>query len=107
MSFPFDASALGPLMAGFQDKVRQLREDAGRIEVDGAAGGGLVRVRANGKMQLVSVYISPEAREDGELLEDLVVAAVNDAMRKAREALASQVSELTGGLPIPPGLLNF
>jgi hypothetical protein len=71
--------------------------------VEGSAGGGMVTALANGKGELLSVRIDPEAvkGEDIEMLQDLVAAAVNDALRKARELLTQEVSRLAGGLNLP------
>jgi hypothetical protein len=71
--------------------------------VEGSAGGGMVTAVANGKGELLSVRIDPEAvkGEDIEMLQDLVAAAVNDALRKARELLTQEVSRLAGGLNLP------
>jgi len=71
--------------------------------VEGSAGGGMVTAVANGKGELLSVRIDPEAvkGEDVEMLQDLVAAAVNDALRKARELLTQEVSRLAGGLNLP------
>jgi DNA-binding YbaB/EbfC family protein len=71
--------------------------------VEGSAGGGMVMAVANGKGELLSVRIDPEAvkGEDIEMLQDLVTAAVNDALRKARELLTQEVSRLAGGLNLP------
>ena len=107
MSLPFDLSAFGPLFSGFQQRLEQLKEEAGQAEVTGKAGGGLVTVTANGKLEVVAVRISDEARADRELLEDLVAAATNVAMRQARDILSGKLTELTGGLPLPPGMLGF
>jgi len=103
-------------MAGLGDLMKQaqrLKAEMDRIQaeaatktVEGSAGGGMVTVVANGKGELLSVTIDPEAvrGDDVEMLQDLVTAAVNDALRKARELLAQDVSRLTGGLSLP-GLL--
>ena len=71
--------------------------------VEGSAGGGMVTAVANGKGELLSVRIDPEAvkGEDVEMLQDLVAAAVNEALRKARELLTQEVSRLAGGLNLP------
>lgn len=97
----FDMSALGGMMAGIQ----RIQAEALEARVEGAAGGGLVTVVANGKQEILSVSISEGAMEDRELLEDLVTAAVSDALRKSREYLAAQMQTVTGGLPMPPGLI--
>lgn len=84
----------------------RIQAEAETKTVEGSAGGGMVTVVANGKGELLSVTIDPEAArgDDVEMLQDLVTAAVNDALRKARELLAQEVSRLTGGLGLP-GLL--
>ena len=100
-------------MAGLGDIMKQaqrlkaemdrLQAEAATKTVEGSAGGGMVTVVANGKGDLLSVKIDPEAArgEDLEMLQDLVVAASNDALRRARELLAQEVSRLTGGLSLP------
>ena len=91
-----------------RETVEKATESLGQIQVEGTAGGGVVTARANARLELVSVRIDPKLLADGdaELLEDLVTAAVNQALVKAREAMASSMSSLTGGLPIP-GLANL
>jgi DNA-binding YbaB/EbfC family protein len=71
--------------------------------VSGTAGGGIVSVTANGAMQIVSVTLDPEVVKSGdvEMLQDLVVAAANDALRKAHEMMAEEMKSVTGGLKIP------
>ena len=100
-------------MAGLGDIMKQaqrlkaemdrLQAEAATKTVEGSAGGGMVTVVANGKGDLLSVKIDPEVArgEDLEMLQDLVVAASNDALRRARELLAQEVSRLTGGLNLP------
>lgn len=77
-------------------------ESLGRVEVEGDAGGGTVTARVNGRLEVVSVHIDPKLLSggDAELLEDLVAAAVNAGMVKAREAAAQSFSGMTGGLPM-------
>jgi DNA-binding YbaB/EbfC family protein len=77
-------------------------ESLGQVEVEGDAGGGTVRAKVNGRLEVVSVHIDPKLLGDGdvELLEELVTVAVNAAMVKAREAAARSLSSLTGGLPL-------
>ncbi len=96
---------LGPLLAGFQQNMAKVKAEAAATEHEGTAGGGLVTVRVNGENQILKVSISPDAADDVEMLEDLVVAATNDALRRAREHTAAAMQELLGGLPIPPGML--
>jgi nucleoid-associated protein EbfC len=86
-----------------RETVEKATESLGQVQVEGTAGGGVVTARANGRMELVSVRIDPKLLADGdaELVEDLVTAAVNQALTKAREAAARSISSLAGGLPIP------
>ena len=90
-------------------KIRESMEKAGealgQLQVEGSAAGGAVVAKVNGRLELLSIRIEPKLVSDGdvELLEDLVTAAVNQAMTKAREEAAKS---LTGGLPIPPGMLG-
>ena len=86
-----------------RESVEKATEALGQLEVEGTAGGGVVSAKVNGKMELLSVRIEPKLLTDGdtELLEDLVTAAVNQALTKAREAAAQSISSIAGGLPIP------
>ena len=89
-----------------QETVQKATESLGQLQVEGNAGGGVVTATANGRLELVSVRIDPKLLADGdaELLEDLVTAAVNNALGKAREAAAKSLSSLAGGFPLPGGL---
>ena len=110
MSFPMDPGGLGGLggmFSGMQQRMEQMKAEAAQTEVEGSAGGGLVTVVANGGMEVVRVRISPDAADDTEMLEDLIVAATNDAMRKAKDVLGQKMSSLMGGMPLPPGLMGF
>ena len=93
-----------------QENLRKATESLGQLQVEASSGGGVVSARANGRLELVAVRIDPKLLADGdaELLEDLVTAAVNQALTKAREAAAKSLTSLAGGLPIPgfPGLLG-
>lgn len=102
-------------MKGFGDLVKQaqkvkaeverIQEEAASIRVEGSAGGGMVTVVANGRGEVLEVRIDPEVlKEDLEMLQDLIVAAANEALRKSREFLTQQMGRLAGGLGIP-GLL--
>ena len=100
---------LGELMKQAQrmkTEMDRIQAEAATKTVEGSAGGGMVTVLANGKGEILSVRIDPEVArgEDQEMLQDLVTAAANDALRKARELLAQEVSRVAGGLGLP-GLL--
>jgi nucleoid-associated protein EbfC len=86
-----------------QEQMMALQEEVGRKEVEATAGGGMVTVKANGKQELVSIKIDPEvvSKDDVQMLEDLVLAASNEALRKSRELVAQEMGKLTGGLKIP------
>jgi len=89
-----------------QEKMEQLQRDVAAVEVEGAAGGGLVTVVMTGKSEMKRVKIDPSLLkpEEAEILEDLIVAASNDARTKAEAKLAEKMRELTGGLQLPPGM---
>lgn len=100
---------LGDLMKQAQRlkaEMERIQAEAATKTVEGSAGGGMVTAVASGKGDLLSVRIDPAAvrEEDLDMLQDLITAAANDALRKAREMLAQEVSRLTGGFGLP-GLL--
>ena len=85
-----------------QAQMAKIQEDLAGEQVEGSAGGGMVTVTCNGQGDVVAVKIEPEvAGDDVEMLEDLVLAAVNDAIRKSKELANSRMSQLTGGLGMP------
>ncbi len=89
-----------------QDKMQGLQEEIAAMEASGMSGGGLVRTLVDGKGGLKSVKIdaSLAKADEIEILEDLIVAAVNDARGKAEAAAQAKMQELTAGLPLPPGM---
>jgi nucleoid-associated protein EbfC len=86
-----------------REAIEKATESLGQVQVEGTAGGGVVTAKVNGRMEVLSVRIDPKLLADGdvELLEDLVTAAVNQGLTRAREAAAKSMQSLTGGLPIP------
>ncbi|NND49286.1 MAG: YbaB/EbfC family nucleoid-associated protein [Rhizobiales bacterium] len=88
-----------------QEKMQAMQEGLAEIEVVGSSGGGLVTVTLTGKGEMVRVGIDPTMvkPEEAQILEDLLVAAHGDAKSKLEATLAEKMSELTGGLPLPPG----
>jgi DNA-binding YbaB/EbfC family protein len=97
-------------MANLQRMAQQMQQDMLRIQtelestvVEGSAGGGVVTASVTGKQELISVKIDPSAvdAEDVEMLQDLVVAAVNDALRSSRELAEQKMAAVTGGLRLP------
>lgn len=92
----------------FQTKMAKLQEELGEKTVEASSGGGMVTVVVNGKQEVLSLIIDNEVIDpgDSEMLQDLIIAAVNDAMSKAKEMMNEGMGELTKGMNIPglPGL---
>ena len=88
-----------------QDRMNKVQKELETETVEATAGGGAVTVVATGAQKLVSVRIDPEATGDPEMLQDLVVAAVNEAMEKSKEMAAAKMQAVTAGLGLPPGLI--
>ncbi len=86
-----------------QADMERLQEELGSQSVEGTAGGGMVKAVVTGKQEVVSIAIEKEVvdPEDVEMLQDLVTAAVNEALRKSRDMMTEQMSKLTGGMNIP------
>jgi hypothetical protein len=86
-----------------REKLVRIQEEAARTTVEASAGGGMVTATVNGKLELVRLRIDPGVFEDRdrELVEDLVVAAVNEALRRAQERVREEMGRLTGGFKIP------
>ncbi|HIC77053.1 MAG TPA: YbaB/EbfC family nucleoid-associated protein [Candidatus Dadabacteria bacterium] len=88
-----------------QKKMKELQEGLANLEVEGSSGGGLVSVKVNGKGEVKKIKIDPSLMkpEEVEILEDLIVAAFNEAKKKAEEASAEEMKKMTGGMNFPPG----
>ena len=88
-----------------QNELQKAQASLDAIEVEGASGGGLVRIKASAKGRIVSVAIDDSLLQPSEktMLEDLIVAAFNDARAKADQVSAEEMSKMTAGLPLPPG----
>ena len=86
-----------------QQQMAAMQEEIGKKTVEATAGGGMVTVQANGKQEILSIKIDPEvvSKDDVQMLEDLVLAACNEALRKSRELVQQELGKLTGGLKIP------
>lgn len=88
-----------------QENLKKAQEELARAEVTGSAGGGMVEVTLTGRHEAKKVTINFEAiGDDHEMLEDLLVAAINDAVNKVAEATESQMGQATAGMPLPPGM---
>ncbi len=104
--------AMGDLMGmmkqakELQARMEAMQAEVAALEVGGSAGAGLVNVTMNGKGEMKAIRIDPSLLkpDEAEILEDLVIAAVNDARAKAEAALADKMREMTGGLQLPPGM---
>ena len=94
---------------GLQQKMADMQAELETVEVEGAAGGGAVKVVATAKGEAKSVAIDPSLMvpEDKEILEDLLVAALNDARGRGERVMQERMQEVTKGLPLPPGLKLF
>ncbi|RFF32420.1 YbaB/EbfC family nucleoid-associated protein [Wenzhouxiangella sediminis] len=86
-----------------QENLKKAQEELAELEVTGEAGGGLVKVQMNGRHEVRRVVIDPEVGDDREMIEDLVAAAINDAVKRIQETTKERMSGLTGGMPMPPG----
>jgi DNA-binding YbaB/EbfC family protein len=86
-----------------QAKITQLQEEMADRIVEASSGGGMVNIVMNGKQEVLNVRIDPEVvnREDVEMLQDLIVAAMNEAIRKSQEMMTEEMKKVTGGLNIP------
>jgi nucleoid-associated protein EbfC len=86
-----------------QSRMAKIQEELAQKTVDGSAGGGMVQVTVNGQLALTAIKIDPSVinSEEKEMLEDLIMAAINDGMRKARDMASTEMSKITGGLKIP------
>jgi DNA-binding YbaB/EbfC family protein len=88
-----------------QDRMNKVQSELETETVEATAGGGAIRVVATGTQKLVSVTIDPAAASELEMLQDMVVAAVNDAMEQSKQLAASKMQAVAAGLGLPPGLL--
>src|SRR5262245_64051894 len=89
-----------------QGRMQQMQEELASLQVDGQSGGGLVKVTLNGKMEPRAVKIDPSLikPEEAEMLEDLLLAALQEAKAKVEAALQDKMKEVNGGLPMQPGV---
>ncbi len=92
-----------------QQKMQDVQAELDNVEVEGSSGGGFVKVRMTAKGQMKAVSIDPSllVADEKEIVEDLIVAAANDARVKAERTMQERLEEVTKGLPLPPGLKLF
>jgi len=106
MKFPGGLD-LQEMMKQAQQMQEEMQREMQRVRVDASAGGGVVSVAMNGAKELIDLKIDPEAVKTGdvEMLQDLIIAAVNEATRKADEALKGKLGSKLGGMGLPDGLI--
>ena len=90
-----------------QERVKKLQEEAAGKTVEASSGGGMVTVVANGRQEVLSIKIDPSVVDpkDIDMLQDLVTAAVNEALRKSQDLMKDEMAKLTAGMGLPPGLI--
>jgi DNA-binding YbaB/EbfC family protein len=107
----FNKANIGGLMKQaqqMQDNMKKAQEDLGKVEVIGESGAGLVKVTMTCRHDVRRVQIDPSLlADDKDMLEDLIAAAMNDAVRKAESTSTEKMSSITAGFPMPPGLKMF
>jgi DNA-binding YbaB/EbfC family protein len=98
-----DLSGMMKQAQKLQAKMMAMQEEVGNRTVNAQAGGGMVEAVVNGRQELVSLRIDPEVvvAEDVEMLQDLILAALNEALNRSRELMAAEMAKLTGGMKIP------
>ena len=89
-----------------QKKMAEIQEKLNSIEVEGTSGGGMIKVisTAKGEIKRITIDNSLMKQEEKEIAEDLIVAAINDAKQKGEEAAQKEMKNVTGGIPLPPGM---
>ncbi len=93
------------MMQQAQRMQEKLQEEIARVKVEATAGGGMVTVQMDGQKNLLSVKIDPEVAGDVEMLQDLIVAAVSEAIKKVDDDIKQKMGGMLGGMGLPPGLL--
>jgi len=94
-------------MQKMQDQMVSMQKELAERELEATSGGGAVKAVANGKKEIVSLKIAPdllEDNDDAEMLEDMVIAAVNEVLKKVDEMTSEEMQKITGGMNLPPGL---
>lgn len=93
------------MMQQAQQMQKKMQEEVAKIRIEASAGGGMVTVNMDGHKNVLSVKIDPEVAGDVEMLQDLIVAACNEAVKKVDAETQSKMSGMLGGMGLPPGLL--
>ena len=92
------------MMKQAQQMQERMQQEVAQIRVEGTAGGGMVTVKMDGQKNVLAVKIDPEVAGDVEMLQDMVVAACNEAVKKVEDEAKQKMSGMLGGLGLPPGL---
>ncbi|MEO7478567.1 MAG: YbaB/EbfC family nucleoid-associated protein [Lysobacteraceae bacterium] len=87
-----------------QDNLKRVQEELADVEVNGQSGGGKVAITLTGKMECRRVRIDPSLLDDGDMLEDMIAAAFNDAVANANDEAQKRTADATGGMQLPPGM---
>lgn len=87
-----------------KEEMEKFQQRLGQITAEGDAGGGMVKVRVNGRMEIISCQLGDDALSDREMLEDLIQSAVNQAIDRVRQQTADEAGKMASGLGLPPGL---
>jgi len=104
----FDMNNLLQQAQAMQEKMKKMQDEVSKAEVTGESGAGMVKVTMNGRHDVRKVEIDPVLmKEDKEMLEDLLAAAVNDAVRRVEREQQQKMAGMTAGLPLPPGFKLF
>jgi DNA-binding YbaB/EbfC family protein len=109
MSVPINPFDLLKQFGNVQERMQEIQGRLGRLQATGSSGGGMVQIELNGHLEVTRVAISLEAVDPNDIpmLQDLLRAAFTDALFKVKEKIREEISEVTGGLNLPPGLLGF
>ena len=105
MKLPGNMGNMQQMMRQAQQMQEKLQQEIAQIRVEASAGGGMVTVKMDGQKNVVGVKIDPEVAGDVEMLQDLVMAACNEAVKKVEEESQRKMSGMLGGMGLPPGLL--
>jgi DNA-binding YbaB/EbfC family protein len=105
MKMPGNMGNMQAMMKQAQQMQERLQAEIAQIRIDGTAGGGMVTIKMDGHKNVLAVKIDPEVAGDVEMLQDLVLAACNEAVKKVDEESQKKMGGMLGGLGLPPGLL--
>ena len=104
MKIPGGMGNMQQMMAQAQKMQAKLQEEIAAIRVEGTSGGGMVAIKMDGQKNVLAVKIDPEAAGDAEMLQDMVMAACNDAVKRVEDETKKKTSALLGGMGLPPGM---